>query len=962
LAEVPEAGWREVGTYRGHRWAEPDAAQFAATLRRIAEEPEEARKRGGRAREEVLEQFDRRAVARQIQAELARVTREKEKRQAREQVKEQEKAQSRIASDEAPPVRWEGAFFSWHSLGQVNRELCLALLEEHPSESGLLDARGHPLGAAAVSELSLLPVEPMHFGPEADPRFGELARRCFAPLSRPAQVHVRHFFPPRFERPSEGRFVLIQPWEYGYLPEQWIEPVQKQVDEVWCYSKYVRRVYLDSGIDAAKLHVVPLGVDPKVFHPGVPPCVFTDEPGAAALRGRSGRKTGKALSGKGERETFVFLYVGGSLHRKGIDILLEAYRRAFTRLDDVCLVVKDTGTSTVYRIGNEKERILRLIAENQGPPIVYTDADLSSHQLAGLYAACDCLVQPYRGEGFCLPALEAMACGLPVVVPEGGPTDDFVDESVGWRVPAEHKPFDVGPHGRGRVGHFECVGPTWMFEVEVDDLARRLRRIAGEPEEARRRGTAAAERAHAKWTWRHSAERAAERMRALAEWAGVAPAPAANDAEGGGMASGPENTPSGSKLWLPPGVAATSEVHNGTAQGNTEGSTAQGIAEAVAVLAGEAPPARPEPAISLVMIVKNEERVLGDCLRTARPWFDEMIVVDTGSTDRTIEIAEEYGAKVFHFPWCDDFSAARNVSLEHATGDWVFWMDADDTLLEECGRQLRELARLAEDRVTGFIAQVHIPAAPGETGFTIVDHVKLFRNRPEHRFIGRIHEQILEPIQKAGGTVERSGVYVVHSGYDHSPEGQVKKRQRDLTILEKDLADRPDHPFVLFNIGMTAYHMKEYAQAEAALGRCLELSRPHESTVRKVYAMLAGCRLAQDDAAGARRWAEAGLALYPRDPELLFRAGIIHRELGDLEKAEQSYLLLLTARETGHVDSLDVTMTGFKAHHNLALIYRDMGRLDRAEVHFREAIAHDGQFAPSWAGLAETLRHLSSVF
>ena len=75
--------------------------------------------------------------------------------------------------------------------------------------------------------------------------------------------------------------------------------------------------------------------------------------------------------------------------------------------------------------------------------------------------------------------------------------------------------------------------------------------------------------------------------------------------------------------------------------------------------------------VSLCMIVKNEEAYLADCLASAKPFVDEMVIVDTGSTDRTVEIAERFGAKVFHFPWCDDFAAARNESLRHASGDWI---------------------------------------------------------------------------------------------------------------------------------------------------------------------------------------------------------------------------------------------------------------------------------------------------
>ena len=97
------------------------------------------------------------------------------------------------------------------------------------------------------------------------------------------------------------------------------------------------------------------------------------------------------------------------------------------------------------------------------------------------------------------------------------------------------------------------------------------------------------------------------------------------------------------------------------------------------------------PLLSLCMIVRDSSRTLGACLESIRPWVDEIIVVDTGSVDATPEIAESYGANVFYFPWCDDFSAARNQSLSHATGDWLFWMDSDDTIDAENGRKLREL-------------------------------------------------------------------------------------------------------------------------------------------------------------------------------------------------------------------------------------------------------------------------------
>jgi glycosyltransferase involved in cell wall biosynthesis len=157
--------------------------------------------------------------------------------------------------------------------------------------------------------------------------------------------------------------------------------------------------------------------------------------------------------------------------------------------------------------------------------------------------------------------------------------------------------------------------------------------------------------------------------------------------------------------------------------------------------------------LSLCMIVRDNEDTIEACLASIYPWVDEIIIVDTGSKDRTIEICRKFGARIFEFPWCDDFSAARNESLRHARGEWIFWMDSDDIIDQEQGRRLRELA-YGEHPVDclGYLAQVHCESAePGQ--MTVVDQVKLFRNRQDLRFEHRIHEQILPSIRRANGSV-----------------------------------------------------------------------------------------------------------------------------------------------------------------------------------------------------------------
>src|SRR5262249_40255402 len=140
---------------------------------------------------------------------------------------------------------------------------------------------------------------------------------------------------------------------------------------------------------------------------------------------------------------------------------------------------------------------------------------------------------------------------------------------------------------------------------------------------------------------------------------------------------------------------------------------------------------------------------------------------------------------------------------------------------------------------SAYQVQVRIPPGPGEFSESVVDHVKLFPNRPDLRFEHRIHEQILPSIRKAGLEVRFSDLYVTHRNYDRSEEGQGRKRRRDFRLLELDLRDRPEHPFVLFNLRMTYLHgTKDFEVAAQYLRRSLDRSHPSDSIVRKAYAML----------------------------------------------------------------------------------------------------------------------------
>lgn len=346
--------------------------------------------------------------------------------------------------------------------------------------------------------------------------------------------------------------------------------------------------------------------------------------------------------------------------------------------------------------------------------------------------------------------------------------------------------------------------------------------------------------------------------------------------------------------------------------------------------------------ISLCMIVRDEERVLGNCLSSVADVFNQKIIVDTGSTDRTVEIAKEFGAEVHKITWPDSFADARNESLKYAKGKWIFWLDADDTLPIETAEQVLHAAIHAPDDVIGFVVPVQFVDGPDGQG-TRVDHVKLFRNLPGVEFEGRIHEQILGSLRKQGGEIQRINAVVLHSGYDTSDIGQAKKKKRDSKLLLLDLQDRPGHPFVLFNLGMTAHYNGDHKEAIDWFRQCLDVSTPEESHVRKVFALLSASLRAiglQDDSGTVL---SDGLRHYNDDPELLFLRGVSYMNSGRFGEARLD-LEKIPEGTPGHFASFDTGIQGYKKYFNLGICCKELGDFVAARHYLLKTIESGGGY------------------
>ena len=335
--------------------------------------------------------------------------------------------------------------------------------------------------------------------------------------------------------------------------------------------------------------------------------------------------------------------------------------------------------------------------------------------------------------------------------------------------------------------------------------------------------------------------------------------------------------------------------------------------------------------VSLTMIVKNEEHNLPVCLESARGLFDEINILDTGSTDRTVEIALSFGARVFDFVWVDDFAAARNAVLARATGDYAFWLDADDVIPP---RQRDGFKNLFDMLLPGDDASyvIHCSCDPDENGgggATLVNHVRLFPIRENVRWTYRVHEQILPGLRRAGIPDRWTNLAVRHTGYS-DPDLRARKLIRDENILYEELADRPDDPFVLFNLGAIAVEREEWQGALARLRKSLSLSAPEDSITRKLYALIARAHQGTGDTRAAIDACEAGLEIDPHDAELWFRKAVAHRARAENTEAETCWRKILGLHPQTKYSSVDIGIYGHLTRRNLATLALERG--DHAEA------------------------------
>ena len=341
--------------------------------------------------------------------------------------------------------------------------------------------------------------------------------------------------------------------------------------------------------------------------------------------------------------------------------------------------------------------------------------------------------------------------------------------------------------------------------------------------------------------------------------------------------------------------------------------------------------------LTLCMIVRDEEAELTECLRSAKDAVDEIVIADTGSTDRSRDVARSFGAVVIESPWEGDFAKARNTSLTAAHGNWVLVLDADERL-DGDPETLRRWLR----RTTAIAAMVPIRNLLANGREERHSAVRLFRRLPGVRYERKLHEQVAPSLLAARpqGPIAKAPLSIVHRGYLPQYVHDRGKRARNLQLAQEEVAERPTDPFAAYALGVEFMAQGSFDAAADELRRARELAgvvEPWQSRLFKLEVSALSQAGRDDD---ARRLVLEALRHFPRFTDLHYFAGVLFVHAGMFREAERHLrrAVSLGPAATPPYDGADPRLGAAQAWRTLGRLLGELGRPDEALQALRKAI------------------------
>ncbi|MEO9170405.1 MAG: glycosyltransferase [Candidatus Baltobacteraceae bacterium] len=379
-----------------------------------------------------------------------------------------------------------------------------------------------------------------------------------------------------------------------------------------------------------------------------------------------------------------------------------------------------------------------------------------------------------------------------------------------------------------------------------------------------------------------------------------------------------------------------------------------------------APPDYPQkPAgISLCMIVKNEERFLAQCLRSVADVVDEIIVVDTGSTDGTIEIAKSFGATVIEREWRNDFSWSRNQSIALATKRWIMFIDADEDLMPESKPALMQLKNAPAYRDAVWVRCFNESDDYGGTGAMSHALIRIFPNDERIRFRGLIHEFPTVDNNNDGLKGRMAPISIVHHGYLKDVVKTRNKGDRNYAIVKAATEQDPHDPFHWFNLGSTAFLIKDFDAACAALEEMRRINGAgSRGFVPNGLALLAEVYCDKlGDAIKGEEIARECVALSPHYANAHFQLGKALVAQRRFDEARKAYEAAIDDGKYAHLQFVvDDQVYVWKAHSEIGSTYVIEGKDEKAAEWFARGLHNAPGVEPLQVNLARTLERLERL-
>ncbi|MEC0227893.1 glycosyltransferase [Paenibacillus alba] len=340
--------------------------------------------------------------------------------------------------------------------------------------------------------------------------------------------------------------------------------------------------------------------------------------------------------------------------------------------------------------------------------------------------------------------------------------------------------------------------------------------------------------------------------------------------------------------------------------------------------------------ISVCMIVKDEEHNLPKSLSSIPKEF-EVVILDTGSSDRSIEVAKKFGAYVYEFTWNDNFSEARNLCAAYATGDYILALDADEVLPEEC-----------YEKITSFIGKHQNSVGSVVINNTMDDGNKQHRmlrfypNQPEFRFAGQVHEQIYDGSQQA--EFQDIDLVITHFGYTQEAYIEKNKANRYLPIYLNHLQNNPNDGYMLYQLGKLYYGLEKYTEAEQQLYLSLKINETSALYFPVMVVMLGYVLKERGKFIDAECLLQQHEQNYPLFPDIPFLLGTLAMDTGNISNIEYYFKRALDIGETSKYSTVEGVGT-FKAAYNLGVYFEITGDVGSAMHYYRFSADFDYKVA-----------------